>query len=76
LVEGLEVANQKSLVHATPNGGVKSIMYYRDADGNPADETVAVQAEIVELDEKNNIVFRTYGYLKGWAPPVPEVEKE
>jgi hypothetical protein len=62
------MATQKSSSNPTPNGGVKSIMYYRDAEGNPAEEDVAVQAEIVELDENNNIVFRTYGYLKGWEP--------
>lgn len=63
------MATQKSSNKPTPNGGVKSVMYYRDAEGDPADESVAVQAEIVELDERNNIVFRTYGYLKGWEPP-------
>jgi hypothetical protein len=63
---------QESKVHKTPNGGVRSTVYYRDAEGNPVDKARAVQAEIVEFDGRGNIVGRTYGYLKGWSPPVAE----
>lgn len=58
----------ESKVHQTPAGGVRSTIYYRDQDGNPADKAVAVQTEILEFDKDGNVIRRTYGYLKGWTP--------
>lgn len=46
--------------HPTPNGGVESVVYYRDAMGNPAPKEVAVGAEIIELDAKGKELQRTY----------------
>ena len=47
----------------TPSGGVVSEIYYQDKDGNPVDQKVAVKAEIVELDTRGNVIFRTYENL-------------
>jgi hypothetical protein len=54
--------------HATPAGGVSSICYYRDADGNPAPKSKAVAGEIHELDAAGNSIARTYFERK----PTPE----
>ena len=51
-------------VGATPNGGVKSIIYYRDKDGNPAEKEDAVRAEIVEFDANGQEINHTYGDIK------------
>jgi hypothetical protein len=45
----------------TPNGGVRSVIYYQDDDGNPADKSVATRAEIVEYDADGKDIHRTYG---------------
>jgi hypothetical protein len=44
----------------TPNGGVKSIAYFLDADRKPTDKTKAVFIEIYEYDEHGTEVFRTH----------------
>ncbi len=44
----------------TPNGGVYSIAYWQDADGNPTTKDKAVAAEIVEFDSSDEQVFRNY----------------
>lgn len=54
------MADERSKIHDTPNGGVRSTIYYRDKDGNPADESVAVGAEIIEYDKDGEEIFRTY----------------
>jgi len=55
------MATQKTVEHKTPNGGVKSTIYYQDKEGNPADEEVAIASEIVEFDKDGKEIFRTYG---------------
>jgi hypothetical protein len=47
----------------TPGGGVRSRINFLDADGNPAEESQAVRAEIIEYDARGNQVGRTYGDL-------------
>lgn len=47
----------------TPNGGVRSVIYYRDAGGNPAEKDAAVAAEIVEFDADGKDVGRTHGLI-------------
>lgn len=47
----------------TPNGGTKSVIYYRDDKGNPAEKDVATQAEIVEMNDDDKVVHRTYGTI-------------
>ena len=44
----------------TPNGGVKSIAYYLDDDGNPSPKTKATRVQIVELDKVGNRVNEVY----------------
>lgn len=45
----------------TPAGGAYMITFFRDAEGNPVDEQDAVAAEILEYDDKGEVIFRTYG---------------
>jgi hypothetical protein len=47
-----------------PNGGIYSIAYWQDADGNPTTPDKAVTAEVHEMDEQNQSIFRTYGSLE------------
>jgi len=44
----------------TPNGGTKSVVYYRDAQGNPAPKSKAVAGEGHELDAAGNSIARVY----------------
>jgi hypothetical protein len=44
----------------TPCGGVSSVCYYQDAQGNPAPRSRAVAGEIVELDAAGRQLARTY----------------
>ena len=58
------MATKKEAPGPTPNGGVKSEIYYLDRQTREAvDESVATAAEIVELDAKGNIIHRTYGEI-------------
>lgn len=66
------MATQKSSDHSTPNGGVRSTIYYLDDAGNPADESVATKAVIHEYDAQGNSIFRTYGTLNRGEQPQPE----
>ncbi len=52
---------EESSDHETPNGGVKSTIYYRAADGSPAEKEDAVAYEILEFDADGENVGRTYG---------------
>jgi hypothetical protein len=47
----------------TPNGGSYSIAYWKDAKGNPTTKDKAVAAEIVEFDDEDQAVNRTYARL-------------
>lgn len=44
----------------TPNGGVRSVAYFRDEGGRPCPKREAAGTEIVEYDASGNAVFRTY----------------
>lgn len=46
----------------TPNGGVYSIAYFSDEDGEPCSEDKAARIEIHECDKDGNSIFRTYGF--------------
>jgi len=48
---------------ATPNGGIYSIAYYRDADGTPTTKDQAAEIEIVEYAADGREVFRTYAVI-------------
>jgi len=58
------MATSKQVDGKTPNGGVRSIAYYQDAEGNAANETEATHAEVVELDAEGETIQRTYAELK------------
>lgn len=45
----------------TPNGGVRSIAYWFDADGNPVEKVNATNVEIHEVDKDGGIIRRVYG---------------
>jgi hypothetical protein len=44
----------------TPAGGVASVAYFRDADGNPCPKDEAVGIEIHELDAAGTAIRRTH----------------
>jgi hypothetical protein len=44
----------------TPNGGVASVAYFRDAEGNPCPKDEAVGIEIHELDAAGTAIRRTH----------------
>ncbi|HYH66844.1 MAG TPA: hypothetical protein VD866_19275 [Urbifossiella sp.] len=50
----------KTLDEPTPNGGVKSTLFYLDAAGNETTEAAAVQLLIVEYDAAGKAIHRTY----------------
>ena len=41
------MATTETMHHSTPNGGVRSVAYYRDSAGNPVEKKVATHVEIV-----------------------------
>lgn len=51
---------QERLDVSTPAGGEYSIAYYKDADGNLVEKEDAVAMEIVEFDEEDEAIRRTY----------------
>lgn len=53
----------------TPNGGVRSVAYFRDKQGNPCPKADDAGMEVVEFDADGNQVFRTYMQKPG--PDVP-----
>ena len=48
----------------TPNGGVKSIAYYTDAQDLPVPKERASKVIIVEYDSSGKAIARTYGTLR------------
>ena len=44
----------------TPNGGVYSIVFFKDKDHNPCTKEEAVHYEITEYDNKDFPIYRTY----------------
>lgn len=69
------MATQRTVDEPTPNGGVRSVAYFRDDEGNPAEEAEATRVEIVEYDAAGKVLQRTYGTLdregRGTAQPAP-----
>lgn len=59
------MASRRSNYGPTPNGGVRSVIMFQDANGRPADEKEAVQAEILEYDKNGDVVMRTYARING-----------
>lgn len=57
------MAKQERSEGNTPNGGVASIIYYKNSEGTSVDKVAATHVEIVELDEEGRQVFRTYGQI-------------
>ena len=51
----------------TPNGGAYAIAFWQDADGQPTSQELATRAEVVEYDEQDQPIFRSY--LQGNALP-------
>lgn len=56
----MTMKTSKRISEPTPNGGVYSVTYFKDANGHPCTEKEAVHYEIVEYDERDNEVGRTY----------------
>lgn len=44
----------------TPAGGTYSIAYYTDADGNPCAQDESAFCEIIEYDDEDKELQRTY----------------
>lgn len=47
----------------TPNGGVRSTIVYLDIDNQPADKADAVACVIIEYDDNDDELMRTYGII-------------
>lgn len=52
---------------ATPHGGVRSVIYYLDANNEPCTKERAVTVEIIEIDAHGKEIFRHYGRVNGRA---------
>lgn len=50
----------KRVDEPTPAGGTYHIAHFRDADGCPCTEDQAVHFEIIEYDENDVEIMRTY----------------
>ena len=44
----------------TPNGGVYSVVFFKDKNYIPCTKEEAVHYEIIEYDKHNTQIFRTY----------------
>lgn len=51
---------QERIDEKTPNGGAYSIAYFKDANGNPVEKEKSSSMEIVEFDNADRQIFRTY----------------
>lgn len=54
----------------TPNHGLFAIVYWRDSKGNPTSRQNAAIAEIVEFDDQNRALFRTYVEMQPKVVPL------
>ena len=52
---------RKEFKGQTPHGGVKTLVFFQDDEGNPADESEATRAEVQELDAEGRQVFIARG---------------
>ncbi len=57
------MAVSQVVVGKTPNGGVRSITYYKNSKGDPVDKKKATHVEILEFDVDGNVLQRTYGTI-------------
>lgn len=48
----------------TPNGGAYAVIVYLGEDGDQAEKEQAAAAEVVEYDEQDEAIFRTYANFK------------
>jgi hypothetical protein len=44
----------------TPAGGVRAVAYFRDENGHPTEQSRAYFMEILEYDQEDNVLQRTY----------------
>lgn len=51
---------EERIDEATPNGGVYSIAYFQDVNGNPTVKSEAKKIETVEFDKDDNPIFRSH----------------
>ena len=58
------INNFEEVLGPTPSGGVKSVAYFFDDDGNPITKEAATQVCILELDDGGNRVNETW-FRKG-----------
>jgi hypothetical protein len=56
----LAVKTEERINGETPKGGVYSIAYFQDAKGQPVAKENATAIEIIEFDENDRQIFRTY----------------
>lgn len=56
----------------TPNGGVRSVANFLDAEGRPCPKAEAVGMEIMEYDADDQVVGRTYLAKQTDGPPAPD----
>lgn len=52
----------------TPNGGVRSTLFYLDSDGREADAKTATKLVIVEYDAAGAAIHRTYADVPNREP--------
>ena len=62
-MNSMQSDTSKRIEGITPNGGVYSVIYFRDSEGKPCNEANATACEIVEYDAANNPIYRTYGCI-------------
>lgn len=78
----METSNEIRPEGGTPAGGVRAVAYFRDENGQPTEQSKAHFMEILEYDQEDNVLQRTYattglgaGRLYGdWAPPAEDSE--
>lgn len=52
----------------TPAGGAYAVAYFRDDQGEPTTRAKATRIEIVEFDDQDEVIMRTYGRIDGTEP--------
>jgi hypothetical protein len=56
----LAIKTEERINGATPKGGVYSIAYFQDDAGQPVAKEDATAIEIIEFDENDRQIWRTY----------------
>jgi hypothetical protein len=57
------MATSERIEGKTPSGGAYAIVYFLDVDGEPVSKEAAVTLEIVEYDDRDHPLCRTYAPL-------------